>query len=84
MSKTYTETEVKKIYADLIEGIGSDAASVCHWAGIDSVSLEDWKRGWHEALRSHEDYLQRIGAYNERKRIAKQLLELNNEKTDHI
>lgn len=81
MSKTYTETEVKKIYADLIEQIGCDAGFVCQWSGVDFVSLEVWKNAWNKSLREHEEYLQRIGAHNERKRIAEQLLELNKPKS---
>lgn len=75
--KTYTEAEVKEIYALLIEQIGCDAGAVCNWSGVDTVSLEDWKKAWWQALQRYGDYEQKIGAYNERKRIATELLKLN-------
>jgi hypothetical protein len=78
MSKqTYTETDIKEIYAMLIEQIGFDAGAVCNWSGVDTVSLEDWKASWWQHLREYGEYEQRIGAYNERKRIAGELLALN-------
>lgn len=75
--KTYTETEVKEIYANLIDQIGHDAGAVCNWSGVDTVSLEDWKKAWWEALQEYGKYEQRCGAHNERKRIAEELLKPN-------
>lgn len=75
--KTYTELEVKEIYAQLINQIGHDAGSVCNWSGVDTVSLEDWKKAWWQALREYGEEEQQCGAYRERERIAKQLLKEN-------
>lgn len=78
--KTYTELEVKEIYAQLIEQIGADGGAVCKWSGVDTLSLEDWKKAWWQALQDYGKYEQECGAYNERKRIAAELLKLNEPK----
>lgn len=75
--KTYTETEVKEIYAHLIEQIGHDAGAVCNWSGVDTVSLEDWKKAWWQALQDYGNYEHEIGAYKEREKIARGLLKQN-------
>lgn len=73
----YYEIDLKKIYADLIEQIGHDAGAVCKWNGVDSISLEDWKKAWWEEFRSYTQYEQEHGAYHERERIIKELTKLN-------
>lgn len=75
MNKTYTELEIKEIYANLIEQIGADGGSVCNWSGIDTVSLDGWKKAWWTALQSYADYERNQGRYLERQRIASELLE---------
>ncbi len=75
--KTYTETEVKEIYALLVNQIGFDAGAVCNWSGVDSVSLDVWKAAWWQHFQEYGKYEQEIGSYNERKRIAEELLKLN-------
>lgn len=78
--KTYTELDIKEIYANLIEQIGADGGAVCNWCGVDTVSLEDWKKAWWEALQDYGEYERERGAYDERKRIAAELLKLNEPK----
>lgn len=75
--KSYTETEVKEIYALLIDQVGHDSGAVCNWSGVDTVSLEDWKKAWWQALQEYGEYERSRGAYRERKRIAEELLKLN-------
>lgn len=78
--KVYTEYEVKKIYADLIEQIGHDSGAECRWNGIDSLGLEEWRAAWWRNLREYGEYEQKIGAFNERARIISELTAKNNEK----
>lgn len=80
MTKTYTELDIKEIYAQLIEQIGADSGAVCNWSGADKVSLEDWKKAWWVALQDYGEYERKCGAYDERKRIAAELLKLNEPK----
>lgn len=80
MTKTYTELEVKEIYAQLIERMGHDAGAVYNWSGYDTVSLDDWGKAWWAAFNDHCKYEQEIAKYNERKRIAAELLKLNEPK----
>ena len=47
----YTSTEVKEIYAQLIERMGCDAEAVCNWPGVDGVSLKDWDEAWWQAFQ---------------------------------
>lgn len=78
--KTWQEEKEKlekEIYALLIEQIGFDSGACCGWMGVDATSLEDWKKAWWSSLREYGEYEQSIGAYNERKRIAEELLVLN-------
>lgn len=78
--KTYTELDIKEIYAQLIDQMGHDAGTVCNWSGYDTVSLDDWKKAWWEAFNDHCKYEQECATYNERKRIAAELLKLNEPK----
>lgn len=82
MNETYTELEIKEIYANLIEQIGADSGAVCGYCGIDTISLNVWKKAWWSALQDYAKYEQEIGAYNERKRISEDLLKLNEPKYD--
>lgn len=79
-SKTYSELDIKQIYADLIEQIGHDAGAVCHWEGVDSISLDEWKKAWWAEWNSHTEYEKRNGAYHERARIAAELLKINQDR----
>lgn len=82
MTKTYTELEVKEIYANLIEQIGHDSGAVCNWSGYDTVSLDDWKKAWWEALQEHCDYERDRGRFFERQRIASELMAFDENKHD--
>lgn len=46
----YTLTEVKEMYAQLIERMGHDAGAVCNWSGVDNATLEQWDKAWWAAF----------------------------------
>lgn len=75
--KTYTETDIKLIYADLIERMGCDVGAVCNWSGADSVSLETWEKAWWQAFVDTCEHEKDCGRYLERNRIAQELIRLN-------
>lgn len=79
-SMTYTEQDIKLIYANLIEQIGWDSGACCEWMGYDALSVEEWKAQWWRCLQEYGRYEQSIGAFDERKRIAHELLTLNDAK----
>lgn len=77
MSKTYTETEVKEIYAYAIEQLGFDAGAICQWSGVDKISLDDWKEAYWKTINEYARYEFQCGARKERERIVEYLLNKN-------
>jgi len=52
----YTLTEVKEMYAQLIDRMGVDAGYVCKWSGVDSATLKEWDDAWWKALNDTIDF----------------------------
>jgi hypothetical protein len=61
---TYTRIEVKQILAILIDSIGHDVGSICHWNGVDSITVDEWRNATFKAMNEFHEYGKRLAYYN--------------------
>lgn len=76
--ESYSLSEVKQIYAELINQIGHDAGACCNWNGYDTLTLDEWKTAWWQEFQSYTTYERENAIHYERARLAAELLKLNN------